>query len=52
MIKLEDKYQDMTEEERQEERRKLEAWDELRERGPSSYAPLAGYEPENEAYKV
>lgn len=51
-MRLEEKYRGMTEEERQEERRKLDAWEQRREQGPGYAAPLAGFVPENEAYKV
>lgn len=51
-MKRENKYREITEEEREEERSKLEAWDELRERGPGYAAPLCGYTPENDAYKA
>lgn len=51
-MKLEDKYRDMVEEEREEERRKLDAWAAREERGPGYAAPLCGGVPENDAFKV
>lgn len=51
-MKLEDKYRGMTEEEREEERRKLDAWAELTERGPGYAAPLCGSAMENDAYRA
>lgn len=51
-MKIEDKYRDMTEEEREEERRKLDAWAEREERGPGCVAPLCGGAPENDAFRV
>lgn len=51
-MKIEDKYRGMTEEEREEERRKLDARAELTERGPGYAAPLCGSAAENDAFKV
>lgn len=51
-MKIEDKYRGLTDEEREEEQRKMEAWDERRERGPRSAAPLCGAAPENDAYRA
>lgn len=51
-MKIEDKYRGMTEEEREEERRKLEAWEEHRERGPGYAAPLVGGVSENDAFRA
>lgn len=51
-IKIEDKYRGLTEDEREDERRKLEAWDEHRERGPGYAAPLCGGTGENDAFKA
>lgn len=52
MRKLEDKYRGLTEEEREEERRVLDAWDERRERGPGYAVPLCGGAAENDAFKA
>lgn len=51
-MKIEDKYRGMTEEEREEERRKLEACEERAERGPGYAAPLCGCGSGNDAFKV
>lgn len=51
-MKLEDKYRDMVEEEREEERRKLDAWAAREERGPGYAAPLCGSAAENDAFRV
>lgn len=51
-MKIEDKYRGLTEDEREDERRKLEAWDEHRERGPGYAAPLCGGAAENDAFKA
>ena len=51
-MKLEDKYRSLTDDERQDERRKLEAWDERRERGPGSALPLCGGGVEDDAYRA
>lgn len=51
-MNLEDKYRGLTEDEREEERRKLEAWEERRERGPGYAAPLCGAAAENDAFRV
>lgn len=51
-MKIEDKYRGLTEEEREEERRKLDAWAEREERGPGYAAPLCGGAPENDAFRV
>lgn len=45
-------YREITEEEREEERRKLEAWAERQERGPGYAAPLCGGAAENDAFKA
>lgn len=45
-------YRELTEEEREEERRTLEAWEERRERGPGYFAPLCGVATENDAYRA
>lgn len=45
-------YRELTEEEREEERRKMEAWEERRERGPGYVAPLCGGAVENDAYRA
>lgn len=45
-------YRELTEEEREEERRKLEAWEERRERGQGYAAPLCGAAAENDAFRV
>lgn len=51
-MKIEDKYRGMTDEEREEEQRKMESWEERRERGPGMAAPLCGGAPENDAFRV
>ena len=51
-MRVEDKYRDMTEEEREEERRKLDAWADRKERGPGYAAPLCGSAAENDAFRV
>lgn len=51
-MKVEDKYRELTPEEREEEQRKLQAWDERRERGPGYAAPLCGAAAENDAYRA
>ena len=52
VLEPEDKYRGLTEEEREEERRKMEAWNERRERGPGYAAPLCGGGSENAAFMV
>lgn len=49
---LDDKYRGLTADEREEERRKLEAWTERQERGPGYAAPLCGGADENDAFKA
>lgn len=49
-MRVEDKYRELTPEEREEEQRKLQAWDERRERGPGYAAPLCGAAAENDAF--
>lgn len=51
-MKIEDKYRGMTEEEREEERRKLDAWAEREERGPGYAAPLCGSAAENDVFRA
>lgn len=51
-VKVDDKYRELTPEEREEEQRKLQAWDERRERGPGYAAPLCGAAAENDAFRV
>ena len=52
MSKLDGKYRGLTEEEREAERRVMDAWDERRERGPGYAAPLCGGAAENDAFKA
>lgn len=51
-MRLEDKYRGLTDEEREEERRKLDAWAEHEERGPGYAAPLCGGAVEIDAFKA
>lgn len=50
--KLMDKYRGLTEEEREEEQRKMESWEERRERGPGTAAPLCGSAAEIDSYRA
>lgn len=52
MSKLDGKYRGLTEEEREAERRVMDAWDERLERGPGYAAPLCGGAAEEDAFKV
>lgn len=51
-MKIEDKYRGLTDEEREEEQRKLAAWADREERGPGYAAPLCGNAAEIDAYRA
>lgn len=51
-LKIEDKYRGLTDEEREEEQRKLDAWADREERGPGYAAPLCGNAAEIDAYRA